>query len=412
MKIKKITLKNFANFNEFELTFNKQVTRLVGINGSGKTTIGLTAIWAAFKGVAEKSKSGQLIGERFRFIGDNGKSADIKLLLVDEQRNKEIELKRHITKDVNQISFKSTAGDSIDKDYIEGLFNTMFLSAKHFESMSGKEQALSLGIDTSDIDNVMSGKKEEAAFIRRELKSMGVPEEVEEVRRVSSINELLQTRDKICEQNQANDDTRGQIDYKNNLIKKHMGQIEELKKHCDILNNELESMEEPGVDVDTTEIDNNIANAEQINLQATNYAKYVADKANVDNKKAELEENLSEQKEITAERLDYIKSFNFNIISLDVSEKGELLYKDKPIKSPYFSKGELEMVVAQLASSLNPELKVRFIDDFDTLDADNQEKLIKNLLKMGFQLITAEVGSEIKEDGAVLLSECKVVERS
>ena len=128
MKIKHLRLKNFAKFEDFEIIFNDGVTRLVGINGSGKTTVGLTAIWAGFKGIAEKSKTGQLIGERYRFIPDGEKSAKIEIKLHDEVANQDITLTRTITKKLNQIAIK-TDGLECTKDYIENLFNITFLSA-------------------------------------------------------------------------------------------------------------------------------------------------------------------------------------------------------------------------------------------------------------------------------------------
>jgi predicted ATP-dependent endonuclease of OLD family len=60
MKIKKIELQNFINFNDFEIEFNGQVSHLIGGNGAGKSTVGLTSILAAFKGIAERSKPGQI----------------------------------------------------------------------------------------------------------------------------------------------------------------------------------------------------------------------------------------------------------------------------------------------------------------------------------------------------------------
>ena len=87
MKIKKLKLDNFAEFTNFEVEFDGKITNLIGINGSGKTTIGLTAIWACLKGISEKSGKGQLIGERYRFIGSSKDTANIELTLLDEEKN-------------------------------------------------------------------------------------------------------------------------------------------------------------------------------------------------------------------------------------------------------------------------------------------------------------------------------------
>lgn len=411
MKIKRLKLNNFAMFNDFELVFNKQITRLVGVNGSGKTTVGLNSIWACFKGIAEKGKN-VLIGERFRFIGKDSKSAIIDILLVDEKTDAKYEIKRKITPTSNQISFEpSELSGIITKNYIENLFNTVFLSAKHFCSLSGKEQAISLGIDTSSFDSELSDVKEDAKGIRRDLKAMGEITEVLEVSKVS-ISELLKDRDDKSNHNLEQNELTSNM---NSYIKEE----EIVKNEIDLLNNKLANIillksdiPSPKSLYDLTEIDQEIVNSEQINIKAQRYQDYLMRKDIHNSSEIKLNQNLVKQGSISTEKSNYIKSFEFNIKDLSVNEDGELTLKEKPIRDPYFSKGELEMIVARLAASQNPELKVRFIDDFDTLDESNQEKLIKNLLKAGFQLITAEVGDKVVKNNSVLLRECKVVERS
>ena len=39
MKVKKLILKNFRRFSDFEITFDKQLTLLVARNGAGKTSV-------------------------------------------------------------------------------------------------------------------------------------------------------------------------------------------------------------------------------------------------------------------------------------------------------------------------------------------------------------------------------------
>ena len=95
---------------------------------------------------------------------------------------------------------------------------------------------------------------------------------------------------------------------------------------------------------------------------------------------------------------------------LGVDDSGNLVLNDRLIKEPYFSKGELEIMVAKLYMSVNPDLKVRFIDDFELLDEDNQAKILKQLLDAGFQVITAEVGKSPKHKNSILLRECSKVD--
>ena len=152
MKIKELKIKNFAEFTDFECEFDKDITHLVGTNGSGKTTVGLTSIWACLKGIAEKTKDG-LVGERFRFIGKSGKSSDIELTVYDEKTKSEVVIKNHITPAGNKITCQPVQDDK----WLFDLLNVAFLSAKNFSEVDSKKQALLLGVDTSEYDQKIQG---------------------------------------------------------------------------------------------------------------------------------------------------------------------------------------------------------------------------------------------------------------
>ena len=44
MKLKELNIKNFVNFTEMKVKFNGNVTHLIGLSGSGKTTIVLSEV--------------------------------------------------------------------------------------------------------------------------------------------------------------------------------------------------------------------------------------------------------------------------------------------------------------------------------------------------------------------------------
>jgi len=416
MKIKRLKLKNFAQFTDFECEFDGKITRLVGMNGSGKTTVGLTAIWAGFKGISEKSKGGQLVGERFRFIGSNGTSANIEITLLDEDENSEIKLRRRISKDSNQITFSAPEGYKIDKDWLTNLLHVAFLSARHFTGLSSKAQAIALGIDTSNFDSNLEEMKEDAKFVRREIKAIGDVVEVEEVKRVS-FAELLSKLEEMEKFNEEQRTRAVDIGSKKDLILelddelKDLAVIIEQKKV--LYNNAKEAINflpDPEEIKHTGDLKEKLNNVEVQNKKAHAYQAYLAKREQKDEKEKDLSAAMTEQDKIIDGRLAYIKSFEFGVDGLETTEDGELTLKGKLIKEPYFSRSELEMIVAQLYASKNPDLKVRFIDDFEGLDEENQEKLVKDLLDKGFQIITAEVGKEAKEDNTILLRECQKVE--
>jgi len=412
MKIKKLKLRNFAKFSDFEIEFNSNVTRLVGVNGSGKTTVGLTAIWAGFKGIAESSGKGQLVGERFRFIGKNGKSTGIEITLQDGET--EITLKRLITKDANKITFEAPEGYNVDEQWLTNLLNMSFLSAKHFAALNGKSQAIALGVDTEQFDQSMTQKKHQAKVIRAQIKTYGEVKKVEKAEKVS-VYELIADRDKIQEFNKKQETA---TETKTTLVKN----INEYKESIVQLKRDLEGSEkcltmnesrlkdlvlEPLKS--TADLDNKIANADKVNEQALAYDQYLSKKAEKEKVDSELKANLKDQKKIEVDKVKYIQTFDFGFKELAVDEDGHLMINEKPVRPPFFSRSEMEIIVAKLYASQKPDLKVRFIDDFESLDEANQKKLLESLLESGFQVITAEVGDEVIKKNTILLRECAVV---
>lgn len=413
MKIKKLNLKNFTNFSDVEVVFNDSVTHLVGLNGSGKTTVGLTAIQAGLKGIAASAKDGQLVGDRYRFIGPDKKSANILITIVDEKRNNaEIIVKNNITEAGNSITLTAPEGYSLGPDWLNGLMNAAFLSAKNFASLSPKDQALALGIDVSDIDDEISLAKGEITIINRDIKSYGTITPMDATEQVS-VGELVKILNEINSQNAV-------IKEHNNNVDKIGSQLENFRKERDELIAKLAEVEskiskgEPWLaknpkkpTMPTESIEVQINDAEKTNRQAQEYAEY----KRKNDALATLKDKLSTKKDVVEKleekRLDIIKSFNFGVDGLDIDNNGGLMLNDRPIRDPYFSKGEMEVIVANLYASTNPELKVRFIDDFELLDNNNADKLVKDLVDKGFQVIIANVGETRKGDNVILMKELK-----
>lgn len=410
MKVKKLHLQNFAKFSDIEVVFNDKVTHLVGMNGAGKTTIGLTALQAAIKGIAEKNKDGQLIGERFRFIGPAKKSADVIVTIVDEANGSEIVVKNRITKESNTITFEAPDGYSVSADWLNNLLNVALLSAKNFTQLTSKEQAITLGINVDSIDKEIKDAKGEITIINRDINSMGTLVPVEEVN-IVSVSALLAEK-KIV------DDANREIETKNAEYNRIKSGVEVFKAERDALLAKLTEIEgkisagekwltskSELPTQSTEEIEKMIESAEKINETASAYKSY---KINLE-KQSELKETLTLAKQkvdvLQQKRNDIIQGFNFSFDGLMVDEDGGLLLNNRPLKEPYFSKGELEVIVAKLYASLNPTLKVRFIDDFDLIDEDNQAKLVKDLLEADFQIITAEVGKAKEGDNVLILRE-------
>jgi len=423
MKLNRIKLSNFAGFTDFDCEFDGNITRLVGVNGSGKTTVGLTAIWACIKGIAEKNKDGQLIGERYRFIGHNKKTADIMVELYDEKKNNaKVVITNKISKDGNKIEFKADDNYPLSIDWLNNLLSVAFLSAKNFCQHSSKEQALLLGINTSEYDDKLEKAKVEYTVINRSIIKLGSRDAVTKVEKMD-LGDLYNKRAVIVQFNNeiaVNDAKRANlkesITNSDDKIKRYELEIKKLQESIEAekankiaKQAELSAIQEVSAK-STAEIDEQIKNIEETNKKADLYDSYIKWQTEQVALSKQLSKNKADQDLIIKNRLAYITGFQFGLDDISVNDYGELLYKDRPINEPYFSKGELEVIVAKLYASRNPELKVRFIDDFEVLDEDNQEKLVTDLLSLGFQIITAEVGKQVVKNNTILLKECEKVD--
>lgn len=454
IKIKKLFLNNFEKFVDFSVEFGNSVTRLIGLNGAGKTTVGCTAIWAGLRGIAEKSTGGQLIGSRYHFIRDGKASADIQIELQDDSTGETIVCKNHITSTSNKITFTSSTGRQLTNEWINNLFSVVFMSAKNFCLLSGKEQALQLGIDTSKIDAEIKELKNTFTILNREYKAFGEIEPVEEVLPVD-IQELWEKKvgaqeennrlriaaveknkvlwNKYLEDRKKEEEEKAIFNMQQDAAACVLREVEEaysalrtrgyngleVKEFIETLRKpepyretistiEPEEVDEVIDDSNVLAIDEQIAEAYETNKRAEAYEKYVSLCELKSAKMQEIEENKRSQDIKIHERLDIINAHKFSFGGLSVDETGGLLLNDRPLRDPYYSKGELEVIVAELASSINPEWKTRFVDDFDLLDEKNQQKLISDLVTKGYQVIVAEVGEKATKDGSICLKECVV----
>lgn len=159
------------------------------------------------------------------------------------------------------------------------------------------------------------------------------------------------------------------------------------------------------------EIDIQIQNANTTNQNALLYSQYVAASEKKAAKELELKANEEKQLDKLDLRLKYIKAFNLPFGNLSIDDDGNLLKEGRPIKEPHFSSGELLKMVPILISTVNPELKYVFLQDFNLMDEDKQAEIIDYLTGKGFQLVIELVGRKaISDKNCIILRQCKVVE--
>ena len=461
MKIKQIMLKNFANVNQIEINLSDSVTYLIGENGSGKTTVGLNAIWFILEGLSLKGKK-VLHGDRFRFIGTHGKNAIGKLVLHDETENIDITIQHKLLKNKTELKIVASDKRQLPVNFIDDIFNIFSINPMGFAKLDPHEQAEALGVDISENDRMKKVAYDERHEIGYDVKRLkGAMEEIGDVEAVEKIDiqELLKAKDKIeiindkiLEEAQQIKDkaTQEAIAYNQEQFERRAAitkisfDIEKIEENINTLQSNIKklkqqlyndkekhielikrckqlpvpstqkstdiSIDEPKFE-DTSVLNNQIQAAETINQQATLYQqsvdaenKYETAKSKYDNKTAKLQK-------IEDNRIEYLKSCNLPFANITIDDTGGVLINGRPFSETYFSKGEILRMGIKLAASVNPKLKYVFIPDSQSLDEKNREKLFEELTEAGFQVVAEYVDTEKRKDhGSILLKESKIVE--
>jgi DNA repair exonuclease SbcCD ATPase subunit len=463
MKIKEISLNNFAEYSKVTVSLDPNVNFFVGKNGSGKSTLGLTGVQAIFQGIAEKATNGTtpVISERFRFIGDNGATSKNHIILVDEKNdNAEIKISRKITKTGSELQIEAPESyGALDQEWLNSLFNIFLISPKRFLDLSARDQAKALGIDTKTFDDAIATKKKEYTEINAVYRSFGDLSEMEKVEKVD-VSALQAQKKEIAdklntlylENKKANEATKKaweeacdlvdkecsvfnnvQIALENTIEQatklysqleglgyggyevsdwiKSLGKPEETKSSEPLYPTEPTYIPELPDRAELDAIDTQIVAAGETNNSAMLYEQYLEKKTKKGVYETALKTNKEAQAATEAERLDYIKSFKFPFSNLSVGEDGELLLNGKPIKQEYFSTGELLKIIPVLIATTQPELKYVFLQDFNLMDEDKQKEIEEYLTGKGFQLVVEMVGkTKVADKNCILLRDNCIVE--
>jgi hypothetical protein len=458
MSIKMLSakLKNYGPISELKCKFFDGVTTFVGLNGSGKSKI-LESIVSCVKGVAKKS--GGIVGDRYRFIGSLGKSSDVEYEFIDENTGTTFFIKNHITASSNSISIRTSDGEPIGEEWLRCFMNVSLMSATAFSQLPGKEQAEMLGIDVSSFDNELEKLKQEATELRAQIKSFGDIEVVEKVEKIdiaelnkleaeieanlnsqyiSNRNENEKRRKKNLEVEKEaedvikkwHDETHKRVElkmfledalirlvnngYKGKEVQEFIETFPEPDPEPNIVMNKLELIEPEMPDnTELKEIRAQIEAAWENNARAQEYLTYKNIIDDRETLKKRLSENFDARVECIAARNEYLSSHDFGFKGLSVDLNGDLVLSvngenARPLKQPFFSKGEMEMIMARLHIAMNPEFRVRFIDDFECITEPNDEKILKMLLDNGFQVVVAEARKPGKRENEIVIKECKI----
>lgn len=403
-------MKNFASFSEIICNISPGVTYLVGHNGSGKSTLGIVSIWACLRGIAEKGNV--LKGKRFNWIGPSSNEAEVSIVLKDDKG--EYKISRKITADSQSLEITSSTGEKLDQKWIDDFWNDLMLSPLAFSRLTPKEQAQHLGIDTTPFDTKIAELKEEATFIRREVKGFGdieIPEKAEPV----DVSELNQEKNRIIQFNQEQEQLRrqyGEISGKIGSAQEQIAQkrleIERLEKSIKDLEMSAGQLPVPQSPIETSEIDVKISEAATVNAKALAYKAACEKEEQKILKEIELSNNIEQQKAQVEARTKYMQELDLPFSNLSIDDNGGLTMDGRPISPPHFSTGELIKICTTLLSSKSPTWKYCFLEQFDLLDEQKATEVLSWLSEKGMQIVVEKVGDRMEGENVIILKQNEI----
>lgn len=425
LKLKSLMLSNFGSFEQISINLNDQVTYLVGGNGTGKSTIGLTGLWFVMQGIASKATSGvktPLIAERFRFIGEHGSNTTGTVVLFDEKTGAEIEITRKMTKSGQALEIKAPPGVTLSQDWLNDIFDPFMIAPAQFYNLSSKEQALALGIDTDEQDKAIAARKQdlstEVAFEKRINESLnsntltfdelGFSEPKDGVQLSLKLSKAQREKDEATmrlAQMKSNNEGIERAGQEMDRLKREFkrafkAQQESIKiltgRNGELFEKDAElqiMMEQTPGDYDVELISKEISEIENHNKKVREVADYKKKLIEQEQQAGKVKQARENVKAAEESRVNYLKESNkLPFDNMSVNDKGELLLNEKPIRAPYFSTGELLKYVPIILSETRPTpFKYVFLQDFSLMDEDKQGEIIGYLKDKGFQIVVEVV---------------------
>jgi AAA domain len=406
MTVESITGENFAGLQKFSINLNPRITYLCGPNGAGKSTIAKTAFFFGLEGIAEK---GTHYKGRGSFVGQWGDEAKTVIKLRDDKGTYTV---TRAMNDQKQTQFSVVADDGrkLDQKWLDGLFKSLMISPMDFAMLKPKEQAMELGIDTSEFDEKILAKKLEFALINRELSNFGeivIPRPCERV----DISELNRQKNEAIEFNMEQQYRSSNIQAKKARIADLDAQIADLQQKLQIAlvtrenrQHEYVALPRPEPLKDTTGFDKVMAELDAQNQEAYAYEQALEKSRQKEAKKKELAANKAAQAQLQEEKTSYLQSLDLPFNTMTIDDDGGLLMDGNPLCEPYKSSGELWAIIPRIIAKLNPSLRYLFIQGWNMMDKKKQANLVNDLLELGFQLCI-EVVDETEDGGVIVLTE-------
>lgn len=409
MKINKLEIENVKRIRAVKLepTANG-LTIIGGKNNQGKTSVLDSIAWAlggeTFR-PSEATREGSVIPPNLKIVMNNG--------LVVERKGKNSALK-----------VTDPSGQKAGQQLLDSFVEKLALNLPKFMESSGKEKAKTL-LQIIGVGEQLTAMNQQETELYNERQAIGriadqkekyakeQPYFPEAPKDLISPSDLIRQQQEILARNGENQRKREQegkyrqsveslsqevesIEYQLKLKKK---QLEKARESLRVASLSIKDLQ----DESTEELENNIANIEEINRKV---------RANLDKEKAEDDareyrkqyQGLTDQLEkVRDEKAALLNSAELPLPELSVRD-GELIYKGQ--KWDNMSGSDRLKVSTAIVRKLNPECGFVLLDKLEQMDLDTLQEFGEWLEAEGLQAIATRVStgdecSIIIEDGYV-----------
>ncbi len=409
MKINKLEIENVKRIRAVKLepTANG-LTIIGGKNNQGKTSVLDSIAWAlggeTFR-PSEATREGSVIPPNLKIVMNNG--------LVVERKGKNSALK-----------VTDPSGQKAGQQLLDSFVEKLALNLPKFMESSGKEKAKTL-LQIIGVGEQLTAMNQQETELYNERQAIGriadqkekyakeQPYFPEAPKDLVSPSDLIRQQQEILARNGENQRKREQegkyrqsveslsqeiesIEYQLKLKRK---QLEEARESLRVASLNIKDLQ----DESTAELENNIANIEEINRKV---------RANLDKEKAEDDareyrkqyQGLTDQLEkVRDEKAALLNSAELPLPEMSVRD-GELIYKGQ--KWDNMSGSDRLKVSTAIVRKLNPECGFVLLDKLEQMDLDTLQEFGEWLEAEGLQAIATRVStgdecSIIIEDGYV-----------
>lgn len=419
LKLNKLKVQDFQNLKFVECNFDgKNLVEISGKNGSGKSSL-IDSLIVAILG--PKYFRGD--GKAWSRIRQGEDEALFKVIIGSRER--EIEIKRRITKSGTSLIAKDTKGGKMAQAELDSLLNEFTVDPLEFARKTPKDQIEIIrelmGVDTSELERQESEIAERRLEFDREVRRLKAltanpPEYVEEI----DVNDLLakqadiHTKNaEIVDRNRHGEQLEGEWESRTEIVEKLSNTIEDMQsklqslirrqeeeqKELADLKKELDAFE-PEVLLETEAVDKALRESSETNNKAREYQDYLKNEEALKAAKSNKDDCELDIKSVRAQKQELVKNSKLPFDSLEFDDELGLVVDGIPFNQR--STGEKLKYSTRIGMEMKEGLRLMCIRNGAELDPDNLRMIAEIAQKHDYQILLETVEPKKGENCLVM----------